>query len=232
MEPVGEPIHRSFLPSDFGVQTRQFHFEGHDLQETTISTMYMRRLSRRWRTPPFGGLRRAGSHMPENGARTGGAPAQDGFGPTFAGPPQPLLAARRALERGHAELGRERPSRTKQARARDRGRDGACAHDAGARNGCAQLAGRIVPTPFGQFRLELPDFGPRVVQPRDDGEFPQYDFLLFARCDPPFDTGEPLRRHQSERGQRGAQRMDRHGSAGCAGAAADIATPANSRGSI
>jgi hypothetical protein len=32
-EPVDERTHRSFLPSDFGVQRGQFTFEGHDLQD-------------------------------------------------------------------------------------------------------------------------------------------------------------------------------------------------------
>jgi hypothetical protein len=111
---------------------------------------------------------------------------------------------------------REFSSRAEQARIADGGRDRAGAHNADAWNGCQQFADPIAPMPFGQFRLDLPDFGLRIIQLRHDEpenrprKFRQCEIIGINRRDQLFDVAQPPRRDDAEPGQMRAQRIDQH----------------------
>jgi hypothetical protein len=76
---------------------------------------------------------------------------------------------------------------------------------ADAWNGCQQFADPVAPMPFGQFRLDLPNFGLRIVQlcrdePQDRlHQFRQCEIVGINRRDQSFDVAQPLRCNDTER---------------------------------
>jgi hypothetical protein len=71
----------------------------------------------------------------------------------------------------------------------------------------------MVPMPSGQFRLDLPDFGLRIMPLRHDEpenrarQFRKTDMVVFDGRDQPFDMAKTPRRDDAEFGQMGAERI-------------------------